>query len=106
VSETRAFDHVVETLERRTELNRLEARGTVRLALKQAGLDASSVTPRQMSVVVERIMPGELRSRGIGDADPICRELVASLASLPSAEAAETPESVFQRLGGSAKQAP
>ena len=58
-----------------------------------------------MRVVVERILPGELRSRDIGDADSICRDLVTSLASLLGVEAAETPESVFKRLDGSSKQA-
>ena len=105
MSVARSFDHVCEALESRTQLSRLEARGTVRLALKEAGLDASSVTARQMSVVVERILPGELHSRGIGDTDSICRDLVSSLASLPSDGAPETPESVFGRLGGSSKQA-
>ncbi len=105
MSESRAFDHVCETLEGRTPLNRLEARGTVRLALKEAGLEPSSVSARQLSVVVERIMPGELLARGIGDADAICRDLVHSLAALPSADGAETPESIFGRLGGGAKPA-
>jgi hypothetical protein len=104
VSESPAFDHTCEMLESKTKLSRLEARGTVRLALKEAGLDAGSVTARQLSVVFERIMPGELRSRGIGDADSICRDLVRSLATLPSDRTADTPESVFGRLGGSVKQ--
>lgn len=104
MSEASSFAHVSETLESKTRMSRLEARGTVRLALKEAGLDASSVTARQMSVVVERILPAELQSRDIGDADSICRDLVRSLASLPSVEAAETPESVFRRLGGNSKQ--
>ena len=103
MSVARSFAHVCDALESRTTLNRLEARGTVRLALKEAGLDASSVTARQMSVVVERILPGELQSRGIGDTDSICRDLAISLASLPSDEASETPESVFGRLGESSR---
>ncbi|HXK26048.1 MAG TPA: hypothetical protein VMS55_25500 [Myxococcota bacterium] len=53
-----------------------------------------------MSVVVQRILPAALRSRDIGDADSICRDLVRSLAGLPTAEAADTPESVFRRLAG------
>jgi hypothetical protein len=103
VAESRAFDHVCETIEGSTSLNRLEARGTVRLALKEAGLEPGSVTARQLSVVVERILPGELSARGIGDADSLCRDLVRSLTALPSAEVAETPESIFGRLGGGAK---
>ena len=105
MSVARSFAHVCEALESKTQLNRLEARGTVRIALREAGLDVSSVTARQMSVVVERILPGELQSRGVGDTDSICRDLVRSLASLPSDGASETPESVFGRLGGNPKQA-
>jgi len=104
MSETRSFTHVCEGLQGRTRLDRLEARGTVRLALKQAGLDASAVTTREMSVVLEKIMPAELKARGIASPESICNELRASLSTLakePSEETAETPESVFRRLGGS-----
>lgn len=100
MSEARSFTHVSEMLESRTRLSRLEVRGTVRLALKEAGLEASSVTASEMSVVVERILPTELRSRDIDDADSICRDLVRSLAALPIGEVAETPETVFRRLAG------
>ena len=40
------FELVAEELERRTDLAKLEARGTVRLSLKQAGLDAHTVSAR------------------------------------------------------------
>ena len=43
-----AFEWTCNELEERCSLDRLEARGTVRLALKQAGLEARSVTPEQM----------------------------------------------------------
>lgn len=79
-------------------MDRLQARGTVRLALKQAGLDPASVTPREMSVVVGKILPAELDARGVAASESICRELGASLATLPRDQAAETPESVFGRL--------
>jgi hypothetical protein len=80
------------------------ARGTVRLAVKKAGLDAATVTPAEMSVLVERILPAELRARGIEPAVAIRSELRASLATLPrEAAARETPETVFERLGGVAR---
>ena len=34
-----AFEQACESLEQLTELSRLEARGTLRIALKEAGLD-------------------------------------------------------------------
>jgi hypothetical protein len=99
MAETRAFTTVCEKLEGLTALDRLQARGTVRLALKQAGLDASVVSPREMRVVLDKILPAELKARGIASFDTICRELGASLAALPAERAAESPESVFARLG-------
>ncbi len=38
------FDFVADEIERQTELEKLEARGTVRLALKSAGFDAGGIT--------------------------------------------------------------
>ena len=99
--ESRPFTVVCEELERGTALDRLQARGTVRLALKQAGLDPSAVSGREMSVVLEKILPAQLRLRGIASPESICRELGASLSTLPREEGGETPDRVFARLGGS-----
>lgn len=95
-----AFEWVCNELERSTSLDRLEARGTVRLALKEAGLEARSVTPDQMQVVVEKILPRELGTRGIDDAEGVCGSLKTGLAGLDVGAAAETPDAVFQRLAG------
>jgi len=96
------FDLVAAELERRTDLARLEARGTVRLALKQAGLDARSVTGEQMAVTLERVVPAELRARGIQDAERVCRGILTALQAHPStqsqAAASESPEAIFRRL--------
>lgn len=95
------FDLVAGELERRTDLAKLEARGTVRLALKEAGLDARTVTREQMDVMLDRMMPAELRGRGVENADEVCRGIRASLKSAPTADSvpdAETPEAIFRRL--------
>jgi len=97
-----AFDWICGELERLTSLDTLEARGTVRLSLKEAGLEARSADPAQLSVVVGRILGGELRARGIQDADEVCENLVTGLKSLePASSSGETPEEIFKRLGGS-----
>lgn len=101
MADSRAFEWTCAELESTSFLNKLEARGTVRLALKEAGLQANHVTPAQMSVMTERILPGELRNRGVKDADEICRALAAGLRALPvrgGEGAQETPEDVFRRL--------
>ena len=101
MADSRAFHYVCEQLEAGTPLDRLEARGTVRLALKQAGLEARSVTPDQMAVVVARILPGELSSRGVEDGVNLCASIDAALQNLEAGDVGETPDAVFQRLGGS-----
>jgi hypothetical protein len=94
------FDFVCSALERETELDRLAARGTVRLALKQAGLEAGAVSAEQMAVVLERVLPRELSARGVGDSAAVCARLRGGLAGRSFAAGAETPDEVFRRLGG------
>ena len=98
MADSRAFEWACSELERASSLNVLEARGTIRLALKGAGLEASRVTPEQMSVVTERILPGELRNRGLEDAAEICGALASGLKHLEVGTAPDSPEEVFKRL--------
>jgi hypothetical protein len=100
MAESVVFDFACELLERETSLDRLEARGTVRIALKQAGLEARGVSRQQMTVVAQKLLPGELSGRGIADADRVCSELTAGLERLVDEPAQETAADVFQRLGG------
>jgi hypothetical protein len=96
-----AFEWLCQELEERTDLDRLEARGTVRLALKQAGLQAEAVTGGQLAVVLARVLPGELTGRGIEDAESVCQKLAGGLREIPGEPSGhETPEAVFARLGG------
>jgi hypothetical protein len=99
------FDFVADELERRTDLATLEARGTVRLALKEAGLDARSVTVEQMVVMLRKVMPTEMRSRGVDQPEAVCGAVVKALqAAHPSTGSAgdsESPEAIFRRLAQS-----
>jgi hypothetical protein len=100
MASSQTFEWVCAELESSSSLNELEARGTVRLALKKAGLEANRVSPEQMSVVTERILPGELRSRGLEDADGICGALASGLKHLEAGAVQDSPEEVFRRLSG------
>lgn len=95
------FDLVADELEQRTDLAKLEARGTVRLALREAGLDARSVTLDQMKVLLEKVLPKEMITRGVDGAEQICQAILA-VASGSNAGVAtpdgESPESIFRRL--------
>ena len=102
MADAAVFDFVCSQLEQRTSFNRLEARGTMRLVLKEAGLDAARVTPAQMKAVVEKILPDQLRKRAVADPERHCAALVAQLASSRFAEAGgESPEAIFARLATS-----
>jgi hypothetical protein len=69
------FDRVCNALELHTGMSRLEARGTLRIALKEAGLEPRQVSGVQMMVVVTRVLPGELLARGVEDAHTVCDAL-------------------------------
>ena len=99
------FDFVSDEIERRTELAKLEARGTVRLALKEGGLDARTVTGEQMRVILTKVMPEEMRSRGIDSPEAICEGIVTALKARHPTDApeagVESPEAIFRRLAES-----
>lgn len=100
LADSAAFDWTCRALEGATDLDRLEARGTVRIALRGAGLEAASVLPGQMRVVLERVLPAELRARGIDDADAVCERLAREVGSIDAGAVDESPDEVFSRLGG------
>lgn len=98
------FDFTAERLEEATALDKLAARGTVRLALKAAGLDPAAVSTRQMLVVLKSVMPGELKKRGVEDAGPVCQRLgealaKAGLSSGDAGDGADRAAAIFARLG-------
>lgn len=101
MADSAVFDFVCDKLEQATAMDRLAVRGTVRIALKQAGLEARTVTGQQMAVVLERVLPTELTSRGVDGGDALCTKILAGLSSVASTAQADTPDTVFQRLGGS-----
>jgi hypothetical protein len=103
----RIFDRVAGRLEASTSFEPLEARGTLRLALKEAGLDAKSAQVDQMNVVLQRIMPPELEARGIDGASQVCERIAREIknqSGLWSASEPDSPEDIFRRLSGRAKE--
>jgi hypothetical protein len=101
VAEPTTFDFVCDELERETSLDRLEARGTVRIAAKNAGLDPNTATPKELAVVVEKVLPKELATRGVDRSEAICEALAKRVAIRHAGAARETPEAIFARLGRS-----
>jgi len=99
VADDSTFDFLCDELERATSLDRLEARGTVRIAVKNAGLDPHTATPRELAVAVEKVLPAELSARGIDHADSVCSALAKQVGARDAGESRETPEAIFARLG-------
>ncbi len=99
--EAPVFEAVCDVIERCTALSRLEARGTVRLALRHAGLQSRNVTSQQMQVVIDKVLPEELESRGVLDVPQVCdRARLAAVAVVGDAEA--SPDAIFSRIAGDA----
>lgn len=98
------FEFVADALQNRSELESLEARGTIRLALKASGLTAREVTREQMIVVIDQVLPRELRVRGVEHPEAVCGELSQAVKGfdIQKAESEGTsPEDVFRRLSRS-----
>jgi len=97
-----AFEWAADELEKLSRLSRLEARGTLRIALKEAGLLPKGVNYRSMLVVFERVLPQMLGRRGVKDAPEICRVMAGLLrdrAGMEGSSDMDTPEKVFARMG-------
>ena len=94
------FDFVADQLEQCTPLDRLESRGTLRIVLKDSGLEPKTVTQKQFCVVLESVAPGELESRGVGESQAICVALVEKIRREPAGrwETSHDVDEIFERL--------
>lgn len=97
------FSFVAEQLERCTPLDRLESRGTLRLVLKESGLEPKTVTQKQFCVILDSVAPNELESRGVAEAAAICAALIEKIRAEPADrwEVARDVDGIFDRLAGS-----
>jgi hypothetical protein len=103
VADVSVFDWTCGRLQSATSLSDLEVRGTVRLALKQSGLDPRGVTAPEMAVVLRKVMPRELEQRAVASAAAVCDEIARGLGvqfAGGAADAGSSVEAVFRRLGG------
>jgi hypothetical protein len=94
------FDWLCAEIGTLTGLDALKSRGTLRLALQGAGLEPRTLTKAQAEIIVARVLPNELKLRGIANADTRCVHLATSLRLMSFPQAApESAESAFARLG-------
>jgi len=98
------FDFAAERLEQHTSLDRLAARGTLRLALKASGLSPNGLRVDQLRVVLERVLPDELEKCGVEGARGVCAGVSAALANISISDqkpGSADADEIFRRLGGS-----
>jgi hypothetical protein len=92
-----AFEWTCTELARATALSDLVARGTLRLALKQAGLEPGNVSGVEMGALLRKILPRELKARAIAEPDKVCNELAQRIRT-QRFEGDDPVLSVFRRL--------
>jgi hypothetical protein len=97
------FELAADLLERHSALDRLEARGALRLALKDAGLRAEALGSREITAVLQKLMPERLAKMGVTDGASVCERALREIARI-AAQADSAPEAdrdrIFRRLGG------
>lgn len=99
MADSTLFDFTAAELEQATHLDRLEARGTLRLALKEAIFEARTVTRPQMEMVVGRVLAGELSARGVQRAQVVCEHLLTRLKECKlDSSPHDSADEIFARL--------
>jgi len=83
VATASVFDLAAEQIEQKTMLDRLQARGTLRIAVRDAGLDAKTVSAQALARVITTKLPHELQVRGVEDAEAVCLSIGELLLRAP-----------------------
>jgi hypothetical protein len=99
VAGSTAFEVICGELSSAEGMDRWTARGTLQLALMDAGLEAATVSAAQLEIVVERLLPRQLQSHGGVNVEALCTRLRDKLASLPAGNAESSADEVFSRIG-------
>ena len=100
MNQSPAFEWVCDRIESAAGWNRLVARGTVRLALKDMGLDPRTVGKKEMAAALRTVIPRALEVHRVDGGKSLCERLERELtaAVLPAASV-DAPEEIFKRLG-------
>jgi hypothetical protein len=98
MADSAAFEAACDALEQRSALDRLAARGTIRLVLKEAGLEAKIVTRSELAVAVQRLLPAALSARGVAEPEMLCTALQKAHERVEHRSADDTPDAIFARL--------
>jgi hypothetical protein len=95
------FDRLCDELERATRLARLPVRGAVRLALREAGLEPTTLNAPQLEALLRTLLPHHLARIGVADPDTVCASIGPAVAEAAAGlTAAAAPEDLFRRIRG------
>jgi hypothetical protein len=99
MADSALFEFVVGELTRATSLGRAAARAAVRSVTLRALFDPDTLSAGQMRLLVERLLPSEIRKGGVEDAERICKQIHAGLAAQALAfDGPESPDEIFSRM--------
>jgi hypothetical protein len=93
------FTIVADRLARLSDLDRMEARGTIRIGFKKAGVDCKCFGLDDLEAVFAKIMPRELTARGCADAEAICAAIMKSLDGDVPEVVTRSSDEIMRRLG-------
>ena len=99
MSDSAIFDFVCEQVESHASLSRLEARGTVRLLVKDVGLDSQLLGKGAAMLAVERFLEPTLRVRRVANPEQVKAQVLRALrdSTLDDPDA-DDPASIFGRI--------
>jgi len=97
--ESDAFTIVADRLCELSKLDRLEARGTLRIALKKAGVNAKRLGRDDLEATFAKILPAELEARGCADAEAICDAILKSVDGDVPEGSTRSSDEIMRRLG-------
>jgi hypothetical protein len=81
------FEAICRALASSDGMDRWTARGTLQLALMDAGLDAATVNATQLEVVIDRLLPRQLQSVAGLNVTRVCAHLRDVLAGAAAEDA-------------------
>jgi hypothetical protein len=83
-----------------TTLTEPQARGSLRLALKQGGCNAKDVTPHQLTVIFRSVMPKVLQAQGVSTerAQTIAEQVAVSLEKMTTSNRPDDAAFMFDRV--------
>ena len=93
------FTIVADRLCELCDLDRIESRGTIRIAFKKAGVDVKRFGLVDLEAVFAKIMPEELELRGCVDPGPTCDAIIRSLEGEAPRTVTGSRDEIIRRLG-------